>query len=64
MNGTHTIRVTVEDAEFWDNAGTKGIRYALSAAKAIVTGETPAPASGQHGRVKPADGGEPLSQRH
>src|SRR5215204_5711695 len=21
------IRVTVEDAEFWDNAGTKGIRY-------------------------------------
>ena len=56
------IRVTVTDAEYWDNAGTKGIRYAFAAAKALVTGETAAPASGQHGRVKPA--GEPLSQRH
>lgn len=58
------IRLTVEDAEFWDNAGTKGIRYAFEAAKALVTGEEAAPVSGQHGRVKPANGGVPLSQRH
>jgi len=56
------IRVTVTDAEFWDNAGTKGIRYAFEAAKAFVTGEPAAPASGQHGRVKSGNGGEPLSQ--
>ena len=57
------IRVSVTDAEFWDNAGTKGIRYAFEAAKALVTGEPAAPVSGQHGRVT-SPGGEPLSQRH
>ncbi len=56
------IRVTVTDAEFWDNAGTKGIRYAFAAAKALVTGDQPAPVSSQqHGRVK-TDIGEPLSR--
>ena len=58
------IKVTVTDAEFWDNAGTKGIRYAFVAAKALLKGEEPTPASGQHGRVKAANGGAPLSQRH
>jgi len=48
------IRVTVEDAEFWDNAGGKGIRYAFEAAKALLTGERPEPVPGAHGRVKPA----------
>lgn len=56
------IRVTVTDAEFWDNAGTKGIRYVFEAAKALVTGDQPAPVSGQHGRVKSGNGGEPLSR--
>ncbi|MDP9034699.1 MAG: pyridoxamine 5'-phosphate oxidase family protein [Myxococcota bacterium] len=54
------IRVVVDDAEYWDSSGLKGIRYALEAARAYVTGETPAPAPGQHGRIiashaRPAD---------
>lgn len=46
------LRVTVTDAEFWDNAGTHGIRYAFEAAKALLTGEEPEPIEGVHGRVK------------
>lgn len=46
------IRVAVTDAEFWDMAGTKGIRYVFEVAKALVTGDTPDIASGQHGRVR------------
>ncbi len=46
------IRVDVSDAEFWDNAGAKGVRYALEAAKAFFTHDTPRPDSEQHGRVK------------
>jgi general stress protein 26 len=57
------IRVTVTDAEFWDNAGTKGIRYAFEAAKALLTREGPPIVEGQHGRVKSPDG-EPISQRY
>ena len=48
------IKVNVEDAEFWDNAGGKGIRYAFEAAKALIVGERPDPVPGAHGRVKPA----------
>lgn len=57
------IRVTVTDAEFWDNAGTKGIKYAFEAAKAYLTGTTPDPVEGVHGRVK-TNGGIPESTRH
>lgn len=53
------IRVTVHDAEYWDNAGTKGISYAFQAAKALITKEPP---EVEHGRVKTPDG-EPVSQR-
>lgn len=52
------IRLTVTDAEFWDNAGAKGIRYAFAVAKALVTGDEPAPVAAHHGRVKEA----PLSR--
>lgn len=48
------IKVNVEDAEFWDNAGGKGIRYVFEAAKALLSGERPDPVPGAHGRVKPA----------
>ena len=48
------IKVTVKDAEFWDNAGGKGICYAFEAAKALISGERPEPVPGAHGRVKPA----------
>ncbi|MDP9152111.1 MAG: pyridoxamine 5'-phosphate oxidase family protein [Myxococcota bacterium] len=48
------IRVVVDDAEYWDSSGLKGIRYALEAARAYVKGETPTPSPGQHGRVIPS----------
>jgi general stress protein 26 len=57
------IRVTVTDAEFWDNAGTKGIRYAFEAAKALLTNERPPEVEGLHGRVKSPDGA-PVSRPH
>jgi general stress protein 26 len=46
------IKVNVTDAEFWDNAGTKGIRYVFEAAKALMRHKTPEPMAGLHGRVK------------
>lgn len=58
------IQVTVTDAEFWDNAGTKGIRYAFEAAKAVLAGDTPKPVEGQHGRLDPSHGSVPASTRH
>jgi general stress protein 26 len=45
------IHVIVEDAEFWDSTGWKGIRYLLKAAKAYVTGEPPKVDPDQHDRV-------------
>ena len=57
------IRVAVTDAEFWDNAGSNGIRYAFEAAKALLSRETPDEVDGEHGRVKSNDG-IPISQRH
>lgn len=55
------LRVTVQDAEFWDNAGTTGIRYVIEAVKSYVAGEKAGMVDGQHGRVKD---GQPLSSRH
>lgn len=46
------IRVEVEDAEFWDNAGVKGIRYAFEAMKGLIKGERPEAVAGAHGRVE------------
>lgn len=46
------IRVEVQDAEFWDNAGAKGIRYVFEAVKGLIAGERPEPVAGLHGRVR------------
>lgn len=56
------IRVSVSDAEFWDNAGTKGIRYAFEAAKALLTNDTPPQVQDLHGRVTNLDKGTPVSR--
>lgn len=56
------IRVTVNDAEFWDNAGAKALRFVFEAAKALITKERPAISAAEHGRVRSTNG-EPLSQR-
>ncbi len=46
------ISVQVEEAEYWDNQGMNGIRYAFEAAKAYVTGTRPEVKEGsQHDRV-------------
>lgn len=45
------IRVTVEDGEYWDNAGAQGLKYALRAAKAYASGKRPEVDPGQHGRT-------------
>jgi general stress protein 26 len=37
--------------EFWDASGTKGLKYLFESAKALVTGEPPKPAAGQHDKV-------------
>jgi general stress protein 26 len=48
------LRLTVTDAEFWDNGGAKGIRYvleALEALKALLSRRKPSMAGGQHARI-------------
>lgn len=57
------IRVSVEDAEFWDNAGTKGIRYVFEAVKALANRRTPNEVAEQHGRIKAKDE-QPRPQRN
>ncbi len=69
------IKVQVTDAEFWDNAGAKRIRFAFEAARALFTKKRAELVSGQHGRVKEgatpmpppakqAPETQPTSQRH
>lgn len=46
------VKVIPERAEFWDNSGTKGIRYLYEAAKARIQGTTPHIEEGEvHGVV-------------
>lgn len=42
------IRVRPEEAEFWDNSGFKGVRYAFEAARAYLSGTTPRIHEGEH----------------
>jgi general stress protein 26 len=45
------IRVEACEAEYWDNAGTQGIKYVLEAVKAYAKGETPAVDNNQNAKV-------------
>ena len=45
------IRVEAREAEYWDNAGTQGIKYVLEAVKAYAKGETPAVDNKQNAKV-------------
>jgi general stress protein 26 len=47
------IRVDVDDAEFWDIAGGKGIRFAFEVVKSLIAGERAGSVPDQHGRVRP-----------
>lgn len=47
------IAVRPERGEFWDNTGTKGLKYLWEAAKAYVSGDTPDTEDGEiHGAVR------------
>ena len=46
------IAVHAEDAEYWDRAGVRAVKYALEAAKAYVTGTKPETGPDQHAKVK------------
>ncbi len=46
------IAVRPEEAEYWDNRGLNGVRYAFESIKAYATGSRPQVQEGeQHGRV-------------
>lgn len=49
------IRVSVDDAELWDDAGAKGVKYVFEAVKSVLAGERPSHAAGQHARIKAPD---------
>jgi general stress protein 26 len=57
------IRVTVQDAELWDNAGSNGIRYAFEMAKSVITGDTPEITAAQHARVNATEKGTPPASK-
>ncbi len=45
------LTVKPSSAEYWDQAGAKGLRYLASAAKAYVSGDTPSTDHDQHAKV-------------
>lgn len=45
------LRFNAENGEYWDNAGVQGIKYAIKAINAYVTGETPKNDSKEHAKV-------------
>jgi general stress protein 26 len=46
------LRVRVDDAELWDNAGAKGVKYVFEAVRSVLAGHRPGPVDGQHARIK------------
>jgi general stress protein 26 len=49
------LAVHPESAEFWDNAGSKGVRYFFEAARAYVTGRRPRTSDDQNVRLGPGE---------
>lgn len=46
------LRIEPQDAEYWDNSGSEGISYAMTALKAYIKGEQAVVADpGQHAKV-------------
>ena len=46
------LQFNAQHGEYWDNAGTQGLKYAFEAAKAYVKGETPRSDAKQHAKVE------------
>jgi general stress protein 26 len=45
------VDVDVTSGEYWDNSGTRGIRYIVNAAKAYIRGDTPEERKDQNAKV-------------
>lgn len=45
------LKFDAEHAEYWDNAGAQGLKYAFKAAAAYMSGDRPQPDGKQHGHV-------------
>jgi general stress protein 26 len=45
------LKFTPDHGEYWNNAGMQGIKYALKAVSAYVSGTTPDSDASQHGKV-------------
>jgi general stress protein 26 len=45
------LKVSPDNAEYWDNEGLQGLSYVFSAAKAYMKGETPKTDADTHGKV-------------
>jgi general stress protein 26 len=58
------IRVDVVDAEFWDNAGTRGVRYAVNAVRGLLRHVVPPETTEAHGRIQTADRVPSPESRH
>lgn len=46
------VLIEPEEAEYWDQGGTKGIRYLFRQAKGLVTGDTPAKNGQENAKVR------------
>lgn len=46
------LKIDPVSAEYWDNSGTKGLRYLFEGAKAILQGRKAAESHDQHSQVK------------
>jgi general stress protein 26 len=53
------VKVKVDHAEYWDQTGTKGLRFVVDALAAYVTGDVVDAPSGSHGELHPAAGRPP-----
>ena len=45
------IRFDAQDGEYWDNSGSRGVKYLFEATRAYVRGERPQTGREQHGRA-------------
>jgi general stress protein 26 len=46
------VEVQPKEAEFWDNGGSRGLRYLFEATKAYLAGTTPEPSPDEHAKVR------------
>lgn len=45
------IKLEAQEGEYWDNSGTKGLKYLFQGVKAVLQGTTPATDETQHAKI-------------